>query len=204
MVAERTFHSIIQQIQCSNLNFQLQMSPFTANISLKKSPVTDKSCTPAPLSSNFLSTYTVTKENLELEKKLANALDECERSRQQLKTLVAQSSIKVEGGKALDYELNANKKLVNDLNIQIKQLLKENEQFENLVKSQSIQIKDLKTSNKTNKDVFDKVHKELVEIKVKFNKETKVIFREHKSEVKFGRKELGDERTMKIQLEEKI
>ena len=69
--------------------------------------------------------------------------------------------------------------------------MKENEQCENLVKSQSIQIKDLETSNKTNKDVFDKVHKELVEIKVKFNKETKVIFREHKSEVKFGGKSWG-------------
>ena len=93
---------------------------------------------------------------------------------------------------------------MNDLNIQTKHLLKEKEQFQNLVKSQNIQIKDLETSNKTNKDVFDKVQKELVEIKVKFNEETKVIFREHKSEVKFGRKELGDERTMKIQLEEKI
>ena len=39
---------------------------------------------------------------------------------------------------------------------------------------------------------------------MKFNKERKDIFREHKSEVKFWRKELGDERTMKIQLELKI
>ena len=43
MAASRTFHSILEQIQCSNLNFQLQISPFSANISLKKTPIKDKS-----------------------------------------------------------------------------------------------------------------------------------------------------------------
>ena len=42
MVASQTFDSIIQQILTSNLNFQLQMSPFSANISLKKTPIKDR------------------------------------------------------------------------------------------------------------------------------------------------------------------
>ena len=36
MMAEETFSNIIQQVQLSNLNFQLQLSPFSAMISLKK------------------------------------------------------------------------------------------------------------------------------------------------------------------------
>ena len=43
MIAENTFPNIIQQDQSSNLNFQLQLSPFSAMISLKKTPVKDKS-----------------------------------------------------------------------------------------------------------------------------------------------------------------
>ena len=41
MIAEKTFSNIIQQVLSSNLNFQLQLSPFSAMISLKKPPVKD-------------------------------------------------------------------------------------------------------------------------------------------------------------------
>ena len=43
MLASKAFHDIISRIQSSNLNFQLQISPFTALISLKKTLVKDKS-----------------------------------------------------------------------------------------------------------------------------------------------------------------
>jgi chromosome segregation ATPase len=43
MVAKKSFENILEQIQSSNLNFQLQLSPFSANISLKKSFIKDKS-----------------------------------------------------------------------------------------------------------------------------------------------------------------
>ena len=42
MVGKTAFNNIIEQIQSSNLNFQLQMSPFSASISLKKSLIKDK------------------------------------------------------------------------------------------------------------------------------------------------------------------
>ena len=42
MMAEKTFSNIIQQVQSSNLNFQLQLSPFSVMISLKKTLVKDK------------------------------------------------------------------------------------------------------------------------------------------------------------------
>ena len=46
MVASHIFNDIIDQVQRSCLNFQVQLSPFSALISLKKSLVNDKSGNP--------------------------------------------------------------------------------------------------------------------------------------------------------------
>ena len=43
MLASKAFETIIDNIRDSTLNFQLQMSPFSALISLKKTLVTEKS-----------------------------------------------------------------------------------------------------------------------------------------------------------------
>ena len=43
MHAKIVFDKILEQIQASNLNFQLRLSPFSASISLKKSFIRDKS-----------------------------------------------------------------------------------------------------------------------------------------------------------------
>ena len=42
MLAKKVFDGIVEQVQSSNLNFQLQLSPFSATIFLKKSFVRDK------------------------------------------------------------------------------------------------------------------------------------------------------------------
>ena len=42
MLASRTFDNIVNMIQNSCLNFQIQLSPFAANISLKKSLIKDR------------------------------------------------------------------------------------------------------------------------------------------------------------------
>ena len=46
MIAAQTYYDILEKIQHSNLNYYLQVSPFSAAISLKKSPVKDKSRRP--------------------------------------------------------------------------------------------------------------------------------------------------------------
>ena len=43
MLAAQAFDNILDRIQRSNLNFQLQVSPFSAQISLKKSLIKDRS-----------------------------------------------------------------------------------------------------------------------------------------------------------------
>ena len=42
MLAKTAFDKILEEIQSSHLNFQLQMSPFSASIFIKKSFIKDK------------------------------------------------------------------------------------------------------------------------------------------------------------------
>ena len=51
MAIDATFSSILSEIQLSNLNFTLQVTPFAAYITLKKSVLTDQNgikAVPAP------------------------------------------------------------------------------------------------------------------------------------------------------------
>ena len=90
MLSSNAFENIINQIRTSNLNFQLQMSPFSACISLKRSLVKEKSGAfllppAAPESPNSESEIAaLVKKNLLLENKLveinenyARAVDDC-------------------------------------------------------------------------------------------------------------------------------
>ena len=77
MLASTVFYKIIDQIQSSNLNFQLHLSPFSAKISLKKSWVKDRTgallLPPDPVkevNKNVDSVENLAAKNLELEENL--------------------------------------------------------------------------------------------------------------------------------------
>ena len=79
MAAATVFDSIIRQIQASNLNFKLSLSPFAANISIKKTPVKNRSGIPFPPRDILLAAGNTTKEveeliskNVKLEEDLVN------------------------------------------------------------------------------------------------------------------------------------
>ena len=75
-MASIAFDRILQEIQTSNLNFQLQISPFSAQISLKKSLVKDKdgSCRLPPSESSFIRSEsefsTLQREKMQVENNL--------------------------------------------------------------------------------------------------------------------------------------
>merc|ERR1712106_1196651 len=106
MLAERTFANILHQIQASNLNFHLQISPFSALISLKKTLVKDKSgaliLPPAsPVKNDELAALTA--QNLILERdittlnnKYQHAVDDCEAAHNKVKYLEANIQVKKE------------------------------------------------------------------------------------------------------------
>ena len=94
MLASNAFENIIDKIRSSNLNFQIQMSPFSAYISLKRSLIKEKSgalrlpptCTPpeSPTPSSESAITALVNKNVQLESKLAEihadyarAVDEC-------------------------------------------------------------------------------------------------------------------------------
>ena len=102
MVAAAAFNNIVQQIQSSNLNYMIQLSPFAANISLKKTPLKDKTGIPFPLKSKDICSVfplppdkhevaTFTTRNKQLENELSaiineyvKASSECESAREYL------------------------------------------------------------------------------------------------------------------------
>ena len=157
MVANQTFNNILDQIQNSKLNFQLQISPFSANISLKKTLIKDKSGTPVlPTTSSGHSRdsleeiATLVKKNLQLERELwslrldhENAIEDCREANLKIKYLEAQSAVKLECQEALQKELFEKDETLNSLRLEIHQLTKEKYDQGNTIRNQNREIKDL-------------------------------------------------------------
>ena len=91
MLASKAFHDILSKIQSSNLNFQLRISPFSAQISLKKTIVKDKTGAPLLLSTNPNTSECITdlvaknhqleKDNFDLSKKYEEVVTDNEKLR---------------------------------------------------------------------------------------------------------------------------
>jgi len=194
MIATETFENILLQIQNSNLNFKLNLSPFAANISLKKSLVKDKSGIPllprtnAPTCDNLAvlaaKNQQLKNELFYAENKFASTVKECET--------------------AVHQELRDSRELINKLPIVNADLMEENEVFKNKIRNLETEIKDLEHSNKLRKEVSENLNKKLSELKINFNKEKMDIAKRNKLEVKYWRKELGEETKVKIKLREML
>ena len=152
MIAEHTFDSILQQIKNSNLNFQLQLSPFSANISLKKSPIKDQAGVPIPSQGFLPGAYSasvvaaLTARNLSLEAELrslrndyAEAIDDCAESRDKLMKFEAEVKSKA----------HREEEAVLHLQADIEALTLEKEQLKAKNENQCDYINELETSNKS-------------------------------------------------------
>ena len=115
MIAEKTFSNIIQQVQSSNLNFQLKLSPFSAMISLKKTLVKDKlGNIIKPVDTKILGSAANHHEIVKTE--CVNAVDDCE-------------AIKAE-----------NKDIAQNLHSRIKKLLNEKQDLKAIVETKILEI----------------------------------------------------------------
>ena len=207
MLASQTFQSILQHIQTSNLNFQVQISPFSAVISLKKSLVKDKSGAfllpptppPCPPSTALSDIATLTSKNIQLENDLKtskrnyeDAVEDCEDVHRRMKDLQNQYQAKenkVEVKDAIHKELVEKKKVVEALNSEVEHLARENEGYRSELRNQHLKIQDLEISNKKLNEVSNKLHQELNNTKTKFKKDKTAILRAHSAEVKSWRLE---------------
>ena len=90
MAIDTTFNSILNEIQLSKLNFNINVTPYAAYITLKKSTVIDRTGTsaiPSPpilrlLEKAIQDRFTAENENVELK----TALLECEKRNEELST----------------------------------------------------------------------------------------------------------------------
>ena len=149
MLAKKVFDQIIQQVQSSNLNFQLHLSPFSATISLKKSFVSDK------LGNILLPSTNVNESEFQLHENNLLCESENDRRRQKVKILEIEEDnkskdnmIKILEEKLCKTEASAAKAFsdktdeVSMLKISLKIANKEIENLKNDLKSRSKIAKD--------------------------------------------------------------
>ena len=196
MLATKSFDHIIEEIQRSCLNFQLQISPFSAVISLKKSlirDVTGKPLLPSKIKpekydpdSKDLDALVV--KNLELEEELRCLSIKHEKTIQNLQKFHQEAEIKFESDSRSLY----------------KELEKEIDKLKELLKNRDNEIISLQNGKKAAAEATGKLRKALGDIRVKFEKEKTSIKKEHRAEVKSWRQDLGNANSKIIKLEKKL
>ena len=210
MLASHAFETIIDKIRNSNLNFQLQLSPYSAQISLKNSLVTEKTGAyrrPPPPTCDS-DTAAITRKNMELENELGqlkaqynHAVEDCEKANTKIKYLEAEFE-RVAIKHKNDDDDNIGE--IETLQVEIKRLVAENMKYSELVEEQKQEINDLENSVKTKTGIANQVNKKLNDYKIKSEKDHASAIKSLKAEIKSWKKELGEERKEKINLEKKL
>ena len=101
-------------------------------------------------------------------------------------------------------ELLESKILLCQLNDAVANLAKEKEQLENTLVNKNEEIRNLEMADKAKKEACVKLNKELKDLRLKCNQEKTDILKSHKHEVKCWRKELGEEKKVRLKLEKKL
>ena len=188
MLTTNAFDNIINEIRSSNLNFQLQISPFSAQISLKRSLIKDKSgilittprSTDSPTMKMPTSEYRIAEllaKNLQLEEKLSRALDDANDSRMKLAAFEKRESedrMKVESQR---HDLH---------NLKV-----ENEKCMKKIKEREEEIISRDKMIKTKAQIVNKLNKALSEMKIKSEESSALARKINKNEVQSWKKSLG-------------
>ena len=176
MLASHSFNAVLELVQTSCLNFQIQVSPFSAIISLKKSFIKDK-CGNLVLPPD----RRIQSENMKNEP-VVDAPTE-------------NTTVKNEAKE------NAH---IESLQLELNKLVIENKKYEEKVREQEEEICDLNKIVKVKNEVINKLNQQLKDYKIKNAADIKDIKKTQKAELKSVRKELGEERRQKVNLEKKI
>ena len=175
MLASNAFENIIDKIRYSNLNFQIQMSPFSAYISLKRSLIKEKSGalrlpptpeSPTPNSESVVAA--LVNKNLQLESKLVEvhadydrAVDDC------LKVTVKLEEYQKTNIKKEPDDVNQIANLENDL----KSVIADKNKYIEVVREQEEEIKHLRNAVKIKEEIANNLNKQMGELKLKTEKE---------------------------------
>ena len=207
MLASKAFDHLLQQVQTSSLNYQIQISPFSAIISLKKSLIKDKAGVPQVSS---ISGWTSNHERTEnLLATIAKLEEEVFILQKNYKDALNESDVAQQAFKALDSELkmkNETKPVIVETvsDAELKELREEVKTLHSRIEERDNNIKELEHTHKVAKEASNEIHKNLREMKIKVNKEKTEMLKEHKAEVKAWKKELGEAKKESIKLRKKF
>ena len=177
MFASRTFDDILSMIKNSNLNFHLQLSPFSAIISLKKSLICDKSG--SPLISN--STYQMFKDEVSQHKQLEYEFSTLKSKYDDLASQFKSACETIENleGHIIHYQKASQTE--KEKNVVIDELKDSIFQLET-------EVKVLESSKEKAEEVSIRLNKELNNVRVKNQEATIAMQKEHKLEKNFLKK----------------
>ena len=219
--ASESFETILNQVKKSNLNFRMDLSPFSAVIYIKKSLIKDRSGTcRIPPTPDSVILHQVNSENQDLTQKVGKL----ERMLESIKSDYEISVVACENAHktiaALEYDLNKVKsnqveiKKENDhddlllktetLRDEVEEVKKINISLESCVEDQAKYIHDLEAKNQTLDHLVKKFDTELSAKRSSHKREITEVTKALKKEVKSWKKKLGQERKLKIKLEKKI
>ena len=190
MLASKAFYDILSRIQSSNLNFQLQISPFAALISLKKTLVKDKSGTyllppstmPIVRDDDF---ENLVARNLKLEKDILDLKKNYEKAYESLQNSEAENEVL--------------KKAIIDKDIVLEKTKSDSLLLQNkLEKAENVMVNDFAECKERESKLTNYIY--TLEARIKEDQET---FLKHKSDTTEARKNKKS-LEVKIQSQEKI
>ena len=226
MAACEAFETVLNCVKTSNLNFCIQLSPFSANISVKKTLVKDKagfylSPTVTDSSSSVLQNQNVglikklselesTNEVLKLS--LEKSISDNQKAYDTIQRLENEIFIKKEQSDANDCDLKKGYEQELEMKSLENYLLQEEnrsfqhqrESMQTLQKQHDDEIQVLQRNLQNSETVAKRLNKKLNDDKIKRDKETKLLVKDFKSEIKSWKKNLGLERSEKIKAEKKL
>ena len=178
MLADKTFHRILEQINNSKLNYHLQLSPFTAWISLKKTFIKDKEgahVLPSP--------FWGLEDNVNLQKDYQRLQTDYARALETIEYLKNQITVKSE-----DEE-------------ECQKLVSKCSHLEGLVIKRDQTIVDLQSASDKARETTIMLNKQMNKIKTEFKDEKATLLKEHRTESKLLKKELGQANSKILKLE---
>ena len=210
MAVEEAFKNVLSKIQNCGLNFKIEVSPFSANISIKKSFIRDKSgniITPGDIhfvklkqENDFLVQQLNFQESKfnSLKSKYENSLLHSEKSFETKEKLESKvQMLKLQLQEAVE-EIDKLSKIQS--NADSITTAKAEEDLEKL----KYEAVDMKKNNEHLKQKLTRLNSELSETRVKTQNEIVKLRKAFKAEVKQWKKDLGEERKLKIRLEKKL
>ena len=177
MVATKTFEDILNTIKNSNLNFHLQLSPFSAKISLKKSLVCDKFG--SPLLPNLVDDgKPLIERNHQLELEIVQLESRYESLAHQYNS--ACLMIKSFEDQIKSHNMEA-AHAVSECQVVIDQLKNRISQLELVERAGETEIEDLKRRIKKSDEVAIRLNRELNNIRLRNQDEKVVLKKDHKT-----------------------